>query len=385
MKTFSIYLVLTFSCFNVFSQNILFSKDNIESIKKELESKNKKELKDFIIDFITQCEAIFNESTDQIVSLKEKVENLNSSLLNTNNEIKKNLEANQKIKANLQNIENKNIELYNEKISLKDSINKLIQEIIALNSDSNISNNHLNNPDDFLNNYYAFPKPLNLNSFELVFEKIMFFDNQDRNNSYNYRYNSNFVDFVPENISVVDNFEISRLNPVKLKRSSPNGNYLYPMENFAQSIISRPIKSLEELLPRIEILKNKLVTFKYPDGKEESFLFNSEKNKKNNFRDYITFTLSNEDLDQNKDIIWNIFVIGNEAFLALNKNQINRLGINLTYIPTTWSKNSYISLSDNSIEPLDGLFISRTIDAYMDNGYFLNPENLIYLFKLKEI
>lgn len=385
MKTFSIYLVLTFSCFNVFSQNILFSKDNIESIKKELESKNKKELKDFIIDFITQCEAIFNESTDQIVSLKEKVENLNSSLLNTNNEIKKNLEANQKIKANLQNIENKNIELYNEKISLKDSINKLIQEIIALNSDSNISNNHLNNPDDFLNNYYAFPKPLNLNSFELVFEKIMFFDNQDRNNSYNYRYNSNFVDFVPENISVVDNFEISRLNPVKLKRSYPNGNYLYPMENFAQSIITRPIKSLEELLPRIEILKNKLVTFKYPDGKEESFLFNSEKNKKNNFRDYITFTLSNEDLDQNKDIIWNIFVIGNEAFLALNKNQINRLGINLTYIPTTWSKNSQISLSDNSIEPLDGLFISRTMDAYMDNGYFLNPENLIYLFKLKEI
>ena len=69
----------------------------------------------------------------------------------------------------------------------------------------------------------------------------------------------------------------------------------------------------------------------YNDDTEESFLFNVKESNPNNQRKTLQIDLANEGVENNtsNDIVWRIFAIENECYLALTYHQLNRLKLDL--------------------------------------------------------
>ena len=173
-------------------------------------------------------------------------------------------------------------------------------------------------------------------------------------------------------------------------------------KGFNDLVFANNSNFLDSKLPKIEVLKNKLFTLKYINGTEESFLFNSKKNgsdDKNNQRGILQIELANEEVKEDgsnntaMDIVWRFFIIGNECYLALNANQLNRIGLmiqssgSIQYYTNgnlrndeDFSTNYY---NNGSFTSGNGIYLSRNKDSYMESSKYINPGNLIYLFKLK--
>jgi hypothetical protein len=172
--------------------------------------------------------------------------------------------------------------------------------------------------------------------------------------------------------------------------------------NFNNYVISKNSDYFNSKLPKIEVLKNKLFTIKYNDGSEESFLFNVkqiESEDNNNQRKILQIELANEEVKADgsnntaKDIVWRFFAIENECYLALTLGQLNRLNLKLisvdkgleAYSETrqtidfTSDYRSYYKYTTTG----EGLYLSRNKDLFMDSSKYINPEKIIYLFKLK--
>lgn len=163
-------------------------------------------------------------------------------------------------------------------------------------------------------------------------------------------------------------------------------------------------------MPKIEILNNKLFTIKYNDGSEESFLFNVKQMKSgdnNNQRKILQIELANEAVKADgsnntaKDIVWRFFAIENECYLALTLGQLRRLNLKLNsvddeglglevqnhvtspyellYLKTNYEFNGCRGCTTTG----EGIYLSRNKDLFMASSKYINPKDIIYLFKLK--
>ena len=272
---------------------------------------------------------------------------------------------------------------------------------------------------DFLNNYYFDQIPLPNNTFSLVLSKLVYGDKrivgQDR---YNDDYNG-AVERLPE---ILDSnaFTYWGVKPNVMIKSGTN---------IISYLSSNNSDYFNSKLPKIEVLKNKLFTIKYNDGSEESFLFNVKKiesEDNNNQRKILQIELANEEVKEDgsnntaKDIVWRIFAIENECYLALTLDQLNRLKVKLFslekldvycgqvagemlvqlndqyenmekvyYFETTGHIEDYNGKYLNYIDEKNtstsgkGIYLSRNKDLYMDSSKYINPQEIIYLFKLK--
>ena len=242
---------------------------------------------------------------------------------------------------------------------------------------------------DFLNNYFFDQIPLPNNSFQLVLSKIIF-----GNSHVDGHYAHNSVLSIPEILDAKAFHYWTAKTDVVITSNS----------NFKDYLVLKNEEYFDSKLPQIEILKNKLFTILYNDGSEESFLFNvnepEDPNQYNNQRKIIQINLANEEVKDNasNDIVWRIFPIDNECYLALTYLQLNRLKLHLKSsvdgLEVYWedygkrsfdqSDFAYQNQKNNTVTTTgNGIYLSRDKDSYMDTSSYINPENLIFLIKLK--
>ena len=143
-----------------------------------------------------------------------------------------------------------------------------------------------------------------------------------------------------------------------------------------------------------------------------SFLFNVKKiesEDNNNQRKILQIELANEEVkadgtnNTTKDIVWRFFAIENECYLALTLGQLNRLKVKLfslekldVYVDQVEGEmqlededvvdangRSINTYNKNTSTTGKGIYLSRNKDLYMDSSKYINPQEIIYLFKLK--
>jgi hypothetical protein len=154
-------------------------------------------------------------------------------------------------------------------------------------------------------------------------------------------------------------------------------------------------------LPKIQIYKNKLLTIVNKDGKEESFLFTAnvlDDEDANNQRSVFQFNLvseesnSDEDYDRPKNLTWRFFAIQNEVYLALNYAQLSRINSELQEVGSIEAFSEYyervVMASDfdsdyRQTTTGNGVYLSRKKDTFMKESLYIDPSDLIFLFKLK--
>lgn len=266
---------------------------------------------------------------------------------------------------------------------------------------------------DFLNTYFENQTPLNNNTFSLSLASVVIgnklMSGEGENNEYFTSTNKNgYIINIPELLDA-NSLDFSGIQQnVVLNKSS----------KFNELILDKNLDWFNSNLPKIEILKNKLVTFNYNDGQNESFLFNVKKlnvgDDKNNHRNALQLEFVTEEMKSDNDendsksgnIVWRIFAIGNECYLALSGNQLNRIHLDL-FSPV--GKRNGEDQSDrvgvqvkraSSVEMITqeelndydnvykttgkGIYLARNKDKFMDGTYYLNPSELIFLFKLSQ-
>ena len=313
--------------------------------------------------------------SEEISDLKRDLSELESSVSTLEKDKSKLALENEKFKTDLEEISKKNsdleakMELY--KTTLRDSISNI-------HSSSNIiSSNSPSNSSDFLNNYFFDQIPLPNNSFSLVLTKIMYRteNNYDPSMSYSELLNLNAFNFW-----VVE---------PGLKRKKDR--YTPPEEQlgFNDIVIPKNFDYFNSKLPKIEILKNKLLTLNYNDGSEESFLFNVKQSENINQRKTLQFALDIEEVENDYDsrdvIFWNIWAIENECYLVLDAELLNRL--KLKFLPGGVIETSYGQTAEwfnySGATTGDGLYLSRKKDVFMETSAYVSPSNLTFLFKLQ--
>jgi hypothetical protein len=232
---------------------------------------------------------------------------------------------------------------------------------------------------DFLNKYYFDQIPLPNNTFSLVLSKLVYGDKRSDSDG-NERYYSE--DVYASQGAVTRLPEILDSNAFTYWGVKPYVKITYETD-LKTTVFPNNSDYFNSKLPKIEVLKNKLFTIKYNDRSEESFLFNVKKiesKDNNNQRKILQIELANEEVkadgtnNTTKDIVWRFFAIENECYLALTCGQLSRLNLNLSYLP-----NDYEEVTTTGEE----IFLSRNKDLYMESSSFINPEQIIYLFKLK--
>ncbi len=361
---------------------ILFTKIGV--FAQNLDKMNKNELRDYSNILLVKIDSLntkitsLEESEKQLQkSLKSseeknsvsstEIQNLNKLLIQTKKELESAILEKEKENNNL------NIEL----TSLKNSYSNLEQSLLT-NSSIQISDS-----DDFLNNYYFKSFPLDNNSFSLTLSKVILGSN-----------NSNTL---PE-ILPADAFTYWGVKPnLKITDGSKFNDFLFPQS----------VEYYNSRLPKIEFLKNKLMTIINNNGMEESFIFTitpMDKSKTNNGRLTFQFNLVSESKtndddynygDRAKNLIWEFYAIDNEVYLALNFKQLNRINSELKGVEfgiEAYSESSqkmvmakYLESRYRQITSGNGVYLSRKTDAFMPVSNYINPYEAepIFLFKLK--
>ena len=235
------------------------------------------------------------------------------------------------------------------------------------------------NTHDFLNKYYFEQIPLMNNSFSMVLTKLIYGNVVSSADSY---YNDNTYKGIVINIPEI-------LDPNMLTYWGVKPNLETQNKKFNDLVFANDVDLLNSKLPKIEILKNKLLTINYFDGTEESFLYNIKKIEANNNQyGIMQIELANDEVTENgrnytaRDIIWRLFILDNECYIALNYSQLNRIG--LTILSSGELK--YLTKDydyEKGITSGEGIYLSRNKDSYMESSDYINPNELIYLFKLK--
>ena len=362
-------IIILFTIYLLF--NSALSAQNIEKM-------NKSELREHIVILTTKIDSLKNANFYLEQSISVEISIKNELILKNENERKRIISEN------------------------KIEISKLNEIIFYLKG--SIPTSTTSNKNDFLNKYYFDQIPLPNNSFSLVLSKLVYGD-VSNGNEYNYE-DGNYkgaVERLPE-ILEPNSFTYWCVKPnVKITAGTYLNNY----------VISKNSDYFNSKLPKIEILKNKLFTIKYNDGSEESFLFNVKQMKSgdnNNQRKILQIELANEAVKADgsnntaKDIVWRFFAIENECYLALTLGQLNRLNLKLisvddeglglevhgvnsvgspyqgVYLKTSQAFNSCYSCITTGGE---GIYLSRNKDLFMASSNYINPKEIIYLFKLK--
>ena len=360
-----------------------------------IEKMNKSELREHIVILTTKIDSLKNVN----INLQESISKLssNSSLLEQKNKTKE-AEISRINELILKN-ENVSKQIISEN---KIAISKLNEIIITLKdsisnvqSSSNVvSTSTTFNRNDFLNKYYFDQIPLPNNSFSLVLSKLVYGEKKSdyKHRSYNYEKYQGAIESLPE---------ILDANAFTYWGVKPNV-MITDGTNFSNYVISKNSDYFNSKLPKIEVLKNKLFTIKYNDGSEESFLFNVKKiesKDNNNQRKILQIELANEEVkadgsnNKAKDIVWRFFAIENDCYLALTLDQLNRLNLKLISDDEgleAYSQNrqeieftKYFESRLKNTTTGEGIYLSRNKDLFMDSSKYIDPKEIIYLFKLK--
>jgi hypothetical protein len=263
---------------------------------------------------------------------------------------------------------------------------------------------------DFLNSYFENQTPLNNNTFSFSLVGFIIGDKKvGGGNDYSSKKDGPVVN-IPELLDA---------NDLSIYGVSPN-LILNSTTKFNQLLVNQNLGWFNSNMPKLEILKNKLVTFNYSDGNNESFLFNVKKlnasEENNNFRKALQLEFTTEDVkkddDENNDrtgnVVWRIFAIGDESYLALAGNQLNRIHVDLFSAYKEGNDDDYYQsdgrlgvqvssgsnvrmLTQNQLNQAPGyrttgkgIYLARKQDKFMDSGYYLNPSELVFLFKLSQ-
>ena len=377
----------------------------------ELEKMNKSELREQVVNLITKIDSLKAENKkyqDLFIKLTENLSQLEQRSSQLENKFKSNeLEIGKLKKIISENeleivklnkiisdseVEKKRIissnqieisKLNKKLLVLQDSIQG-IQSVVSYDTSVSLNTN------DFLNQYYFNQIPLPNNSFSLILSKLVYGSAlSNERYSYNDDENKGAVIRIPE-ILDANSFTYWSVKP-----NIPTSPW-----DFNKFLLPKNSDYFNTRLPKIEILKNKLFTLKYIDGKEESFLFNVKKfvsKLGDNQRKVLQIELANEQVkddgsnDTSRDIVWRFFAIENECYLALTAEQLNRLDLKLTPVnngieifdensKTRFINQGYYSYWKTTGQ---GIYLSRNKDIFMSESRYVDPDEVIYLFKLK--
>ena len=362
-----------------------------------IEKMNKSELREHIVILTTKIDSLKNEN----INLQDSISKLstNSSLLEQKNKTNE-VEISRINELILKNENERNRIISENKIAIS-KLNEIIitlkDSILSVHSSSKVNSTSTTfNSNDFLNQYYFDQIPLPNNSFSLVLSKLVYGEkniDDNRNNSYNDDNYQGSVKSLPE-ILDANALTYWGVNPNVILTSGTNIN------NY---VISKNSDFFNSKLPKLEILKNKLFTIKYNNGSEESFLFNVKKTESednNNQRKILQIELANEEVKADgsnntaKDIVWRFFAIENECYLALSLGQLNRLNLKLISVNVGLEvygqdnkRNRFETRFDDRYDKNkttgEGIYLSRNKDLFMDSSKYIDPKDIIYLFKLK--
>lgn len=253
-----------------------------------------------------------------------------------------------------------------------------------------------NSSTDFLNNYFFKQVPLINNTFKFELAKVVIgnttfttYDNYEESNR------RSGVASLPEILDVEDFTFYGVKSNFKIQDTT----------RFNQLVTANTKEWFNAKMPKVEVLKNKLLTISYPDSTEESFLLNvkqpSIEDDNNNKRKVLQMELANEEVKADgtnntaRDIVWRFFVIYNDCYLALSKKQLERLKVSIlsstegVLLLTNDGEEELVSQQnftyhEESKTSSNGLYIGRDKDSFMDSGYYIDPDNMIFLFKLKQ-
>ncbi|MFM7328141.1 MAG: hypothetical protein ACKO3B_05350, partial [Bacteroidota bacterium] len=176
--------------------------------------------------------------------------------------------------------------------------------------------------DDFLTNFLRTPYPLTNNLFSFSLQKVILGDKQfEGSDYYNGENNRSPLTGLPEIIDLAD-LTAERPTALALTRE------MEPHEFMKEAKLPQVMTEF----PSMEITRNKLVTLRYPDGREESLMFNFVRETENNGRiaGHLTMVAERKDLSEEEnelDIKWPLYALGNQVFLALTRKQIERIGV----------------------------------------------------------
>jgi len=355
-----------------------------------IEKMNKSELREHIVILTTKIDSLKNANfyLEQSISVENKEDF--ELILKNENEKKRIISEN----------ENERKRIISEN---KIEISKLNEIIIYLKG-SIPTSIWTSDKNDFLNKYYFDQIPLPNNSFSLVLSKLVYGDKRIGNSQSNL--DDNYQEFDDNNQGEVESSvqrlpEILDANAFTYWGVKPNV-MITDGTNFSNYVISKNSDYFNSKLPKIEVLKNKLFTIKYNDGSEESFLFNVKKiesKDNNNQRKILQIELANEEVkadgsnNKAKDIVWRFFAIENECYLALTLGQLNRLNLKLISDDKgleAYSQNrqeiGFTKYFENYYKKTttgEGIYLSRNKDLFMDSSKYIDPKEIIYLFKLK--
>ena len=360
-----------------------------------IEKMNKSELREHIVNLITKIDSLKNEN----INLQKSISNLstNSSLLEQKNKTNE-VEISRINELILKNENERKRIISENKIGIS-KLNEIIitlkDSISSVQSSSNVvSTSTTLNSNDFLNKYYFDQIPLPNNSFSLVLSKLVYGVKRSGNNYRDYD-DDNYQGAVKRLPEILD------ANAFTYWGVKPNV-MITDGTNFDNYVISKNSDYFNSKLPKIEVLKNKLFTIKYNDGSEESFLFNVKQIKSkdgNNQRKILQIELANEEVKADgsnntaKDIVWRFFAIENECYLALTLGQLNRLNLKLFSVDQGLmaysqynERNEFVTSFESyykSTTTGEGIYLSRKRDLFMDTEKYIDPNEIIYLFKLK--
>ena len=368
----------------------LFLVIQLPATAQDMEKMNKNELREYAILLLGKIDSL----NTQIGTLQASEKQLTQALATSEEKNKVNLGEIQKLTALAAKTQKELDRVRAEKeavittlskdvLLLRDSITTL-QTALLTDTSSPVADGN-----DFLNSYFFKPFPLENNSFSLVLSKVIFGTSNNSNNNY---YNEqNEIQTLPEILPAA----ALTYWGVKPKVKITDGT------EFNDFMVVQTEAYFNARLPKIQIYKNKLLTIVNKDGKEESFLFTVnplDGEGANNQRSAFQFNLvseeanSDEDYDKPKNLTWRFFAIQNEVYLALNYLQLSRINSELKEAGSIEAFSEYyervVMANDfdsdyRQTTTGNGVYLSRKKDTFMKESLYIDPSNLIFLFKLK--
>ena len=335
-----------------------------------------------------------NEKNQEISLLKYESDSLTKKITILENSFKteklvsnKYLKENKSLKSELAKNADKLKKHQDTLIFLQNQLDNIRIEQ-SYNSKSNITVDETN---DFLNSYYSNLQPLNNNSFTFKLDKIITYGDKNY-----YRNNSYYLEGIrPPNIINVDEFYIAYI-PEGINLEEVNWNSLKRKKS---------ISLFNSFMPKIDILKNKLLTLEN-NNSEEDFMFNISKSE-NSIDENICIQLATERVNDNsKDIFWPLRKINNETYIVLNFGMLERIGVTflkkddfnrVKYQYYNTDREKYSSTSSTNIESLplkdndyydyssiEAYWLVRKKNNFSKTDIGVDPRKCLFLFKLNE-
>lgn len=360
-------------------------------IAQDYEDMSKRELRKVVPQFLKQIDSLKQECSElqnrqidlqgkqsvYVAENEKKLTTYKSEILKLNNML---LEEKSKLDHLRADVTVNNTRLNNGLSMLKDSVLHLNNKIVVYNDsvlklNKIISENALTlkngseeskkSEPDFLNNYYVKQAPLNNNSFILVLNKLICFSDKQRNNYKNICNNYN---------EVLDKNDVNYWVGDATTGKYNDGSFI--LKNSAY---------FDSNFPLIKILENKLFKLIYNNGEEEAFLFNIL--SENNHHQRVSFQIElksddkiTRDYNNSPDITWSFWVIEKECYLSLYYSQLTRLRLKNINNGISALENQNYNYNDGN-----GIYFSRTNKALLSPSNYINPNDLVFLFKLKQI